>query len=347
MHLFDVGVKAWRIYTYHCDAPGQHPTISVIVCAHDEEENLQELLSCLLVQTYPLCEIIIVLDRCTDGSAEVVRSYASEKLKFITIDTCPQDTNPKKNALTIGIRHATSEWILLTDADCRPAKKWIAEMARGMTADKEVVIGISQYQKKKGLLNLLIQYETFTTALHFMSSAIMGKAYMGVGRNLAYRKSAFEGVDGFEKIKNILGGDDDLQVQRMVNTSNVGVVLTKESHVESIPKTDWKGYIRQKTRHFGVNKYYSLSAKKRESLRWSVHVAMWVLLGWSIVYNWILTLVILVLTFLIKAISINIVSDRLEKRFNLYWLPFVDVGYVVIFPLLSLRSFLVKRITWK
>jgi len=346
-HLFDVVRKAWRVYSHAPSVCAKQPMISVLVCAHNEATNLKELMPLLSAQHYPTYEVIVVLDRCTDESAEVIQSFLSKKIRVIAVPECPPDIQPKKNALTVGIAQATSEWVLLTDADCRPKATWIAEMANGMALDKEIVLGISPYQKRADILNMLIQYETFTTALYFVSQALNGKAYMGLGRNMAYRKATFERCGGFESFKVAIGGDDDLLVQQMASERNVSVIVTKEAHVDSVPKTDWRAYIRQKTRHFGVSTYYASAAKTHETLRWTIHGWMWLLFPFSLVMHWQLALVIFILTFLIKAISINIVADQLEKRFNLLWLPFVDVGYVVIFPLLSLRSFLVKRITWK
>ncbi|MEQ9231629.1 MAG: glycosyltransferase family 2 protein, partial [Cyclobacteriaceae bacterium] len=234
--------------------------------------------------------------------------------------------------------------ILLTDADCRPSKSWVSEMAKYM--NREIVIGLSPYQEYTGFLNQLIQFETFQTALHFVSSAADGKPYMALGRNLAYKKSLFENVGGFGKMAGITGGDDDLLIQKMISSDNFTMAFSPASRVDSIPKTTWSGYWKQKTRHFSVGKFYPPKVKRAESFRWFLHTGMWLAFFPTFIANPFLATLILTFTFVIKAISINIVADRLEKRFNHLWLPFVDLVYAVLMPVIGLRSLLVKNIKW-
>lgn len=346
-HCADLLLKAFSIRRYKVADNALEPTVSVIVCAHNEKENLTELMPLLSNQHYSNYEVIVVLDRCTDESIDAVKDFLSDQIKCIQIDEVPNDIHPKKHGISQGIELAKGEWILLTDADCRPNLNWINEMAKRMTTDKEVVLGLSPYIQQPGYLNLLIQYETFMTALHFVSATVRGKTYMALGRNVAYRKSTFIKAGGFGGNSGRTGGDDDLLIQRLASATNVTIQTSRDSRVDSIPHSNWSPYFRQKTRHFSVVKAYSGASKTAETLRWTFHVMFWVFFSLCLYVNWQLTVLIFVGSFLMKAISINIVADVLEKRFNHLWLPFVDLTYVVIFPLLSLRSLLVKRITWK
>ena len=345
VHWLDVFLKARRVVQWQNPTNIQFPSISLVICAHNEAKNLKDLIPLLKCQDYLHLEVILVLDRCTDESVQLTLNE-SHWMKVLSIKNISEAIHPKKYGITKAIDQSKGEWILLTDADCRPGPNWVSEMAKAMTSDKDVVIGISPYLRDTGLLNALIQYETFMTALQFVSAAIVGKAYMGLGRNLAYRKSAFLHSGGFAETASRTGGDDDLLVQRLSTPTNVGVMLSEQSKVDSIPKAKWSSYVRQKIRHFSVSPAYTKSSKMAESRRWIVHMMFWLLFPLSLFVNWQLTLLIFVGSFLMKAISINIVSDGLEKRFNHLWLPFVDLTYVVVLPLLSLRSLLVKRITW-
>lgn len=318
--------------------------MSVLVACHNELENLQSLLPILLGQQYAQFEVIIILDRCTDGSREFLNDFSDQKLRVISIEKSPSGVHPKKNAIQKGIEAASGEWILLTDADCRPSTNWVSEMAKHMT--NEIVIGISPYQKTTSFLNELIQYETFQTAVHFCSATANNRPYMALGRNLAYKKSLFEHVGGFGETKHVTGGDDDLVIQRMLKTNNFSLALEKNAPVDSIPETSWSSYFKQKTRHLSVGKHYPNWVKRRESFRWTIHTGMWLTFFVSLFQIPVTAVVILALTFILKAISINIVADRLEKRFNHLWLPFVDLIYAVLMPLIGLRSLLVKNIKW-
>jgi biofilm PGA synthesis N-glycosyltransferase PgaC len=346
-HCIDVYRKARRVAHWEIPTNGIFPKISVVVCAHNEADNLRELAPLLKNQDYPNLEVIVVLDRCTDGSSQVLKGFEGVQFSVLSLANTSAHFHPKKFGISQAIEWAQCEWALLTDADCRPGLQWVSEMANGMQPNKDVVIGLSPYKKEKGLLNVLIQYETFTTALHFVSAALNGKTYMGLGRNLAYRKSTFLEKQGFGPEANRMGGDDDLLVQQLATPTNVSLILTKDSFVDSIPESTWSSYIRQKTRHFSVSGAYNKASKRSETWRWSIHLLMWLLFPLSLFVNWQLTVVIFVGSFLMKAISINIVAGSLEKRFNHLWIPFVDLAYVVFLPLISLRSLLVKRITWK
>src|SRR5690606_33778770 len=121
----------------------------------------------------------------------------------------------KKYGLTLGIKAASHEWILLTDADCRPnSRRWIRSMSRYFDEDTQFVLGFSPYRATAGLLNLFIRFETMLTAIQYFSFGWLGNPYMGVGRNLAYRKSKFLEEKGFNNFLHVTGGDDDLFVNQ-------------------------------------------------------------------------------------------------------------------------------------
>ena len=166
--------------------------VSIIVCAHDEEHNLRELLPQLLTQEYDAFEVIIVNDRSNDGTYDFLleQTKIDSRVKMVNVDRLPVHVNGKNFALTLGIKAASHEWILLTDADCRPvSKQWIASMSSHFSDDSHFVLGFSPYQATTGFLNKFIRFESLVTAMQYFSFAWLGNPYMGVGRNLAYRKS--------------------------------------------------------------------------------------------------------------------------------------------------------------
>ncbi|MCC5931828.1 MAG: glycosyltransferase [Cyclobacteriaceae bacterium] len=241
------------------------PFVSVVIASHNASENLQKLIPSLLQQNYPWFEIIVVDDRSTDDTYDVFihESKQNEKLKFLSIENTPNHINEKKYALTLGIKAAKADIILLTDADCLPAHpNWILRMVQPFANDKVLFsLGYSPYRAKKSILNAFIRYETLITGLTYLGLALAGRPYMGVGRNMAYRKSFFLSKNGFGKFQSVLGGDDDLFVNQFANKNNTGIVMHPESLVYSEPKTSVKSYFIQKTRHMSAGRHYRLSDK--------------------------------------------------------------------------------------
>ena len=169
----------------------------------------------------------------------------------------------------MGIKTAKYEYILLSDADCIPkSKKWISYMSRNFS-NKEVILGLSVFKKSSGLLNQFIRFDEFNVNLQYLSYALNGLPYMGVGRNLAYKKKLFFNVKGFASHMQIASGDDDLFIQQIANKDNVSIQIHPESIIESIPKSTMSSWISQKKRHFSTSKKYKLKYK-------------FLLLAWSI-----------------------------------------------------------------
>ena len=155
----------------------------------------------------------------------------------------------KKFPLSMGIRSAKYEIVLLTDADCVPASEfWIQKMQDAYDHDTEIVLGYGAYHKKAGILNKLIRFETFHTALQYLSYALAGKPYMGVGRNLSYKKDVFLRNKGFSSINQIPSGDDDLFINQVARAENTKIVIDPEAHTLSEPKRSWSEWMTQKYR---------------------------------------------------------------------------------------------------
>ena len=134
----------------------------------------------------------------------------------------------KKLALTIGVKAAHYDYLLMTDADCRPeSRNWIREMMSGFICGGEqieVVLGYGAYFEKNTLLSSLINYDTLFIGLQYLGMAAAGYPYMGVGRNLAYKKDTFFKNHGFRGLLNERSGDDDLFVNKVTTRYNTAIV---------------------------------------------------------------------------------------------------------------------------
>lgn len=329
-----------------------YPPVSIIVCAHDEEENLKALIPLLLKQDYPDFEVVIVNDRSNDATFDWLlgETKREPRLRMVQVEETPSTMNAKKYALTLGIKAAKHEWLLLTDADCRPREQsWIKTMSQAFTPETIFVLGYSPYTKSEGMLNRFIRFETLLTGIQYMAFALMGNPYMGVGRNLAYRKSFFLNVKGFNTLLPITGGDDDLFVNRHSKADNTQVVIGSGAIVESAPQTTWKNFWNQKLRHLSVGKYYRF--KHRVLL--GVFAITW-MLYWFTIPLLLVTqteLVIIGVAFLLRqlivVLAVNKAADRLGYGFELAALPVLDFMYAFYYLVASLMALVSKKVRWK
>ncbi|GAB4229833.1 MAG: glycosyltransferase [Ekhidna sp.] len=322
------------------------PTISIIIAARNECRHLDELLPKLQQQQYPTFEIILVLDRCTDASHELVGKHANEKLKCITISQVPSGWDGKKYALDQGIKKASNEWLVFTDADCRPnSELWLSTLAKEMSGDTDIVLGVSPYKSENQWPGYYIQFEAFITYWLYTSLALLKVPYMCVGRNMAIRRLYFESLGGYQSIKSINGGDDDLFIQKATSGTRIKVALGKDALVTTFPKPSWRRYFRQKLRHFSVSQHYKTTHVLLLSVFHASHLLSIVFLGMT--YSTDYFLGVLLFYLFIKFVSYRFAANKIGAGFNYILLPLVDIGYAMLTPVLGIASKLVKDIKWK
>jgi cellulose synthase/poly-beta-1,6-N-acetylglucosamine synthase-like glycosyltransferase len=238
--------------------------VSIIICARNEAENLRNFLPAVLEQDYPEYEVIVVNDCSEDDSYDILGKYLIQypHLKISNVNKDPKFTHTKKFAQFIGIKAAKNEILLFTDADCQPeSDKWLEGMTSHFDDKITFVLGYGGYLIEKGLLNKYIRYDTLTIAMQYLGMALRGIPYMGVGRNLAYRRSAFFMNKGFGAHNHIASGDDDLLVNTLASANNICVEFRNSTHTRSIPLAGLKEWITQKKRHLTTATYYKLKDK--------------------------------------------------------------------------------------
>ncbi len=297
----------------------QHP-VSVIVCARDEDENLARHLPGLLVQEYPSTyEVIAVNDNSVDDSKYILQELKKtfkDRLHVVELTQEAKLISGKKYPLSIGIKEANHEVMLLTDADCVPASEhWIQKMQDAYHDEVEIVLGYGAYHKKPGVLNKLIRFETFHSAIQYLSFALAGIPYMGVGRNLSYKKGLFFRQKGFSSINHIPGGDDDLFVNKAANKKNVAVVIDKDATTLSIPRMTWSSWVKQKYRHYTTAKYYRPVHKFLLGLYTFSQFLFYPLLLASIIfYDWKLSLIVFGTRLIIQATVYFFSMKKLNEK---------------------------------
>lgn len=239
--------------------------ISIVVAARNEEKHIGKCIKALVNQSYPenLYEIIIVDDRSTDSTAEIVQKVNRQNhmLRLIQVKELPKNISPKKHALEIGIKAAKGEIILTTDADCVPAFDWIKTMVSYFEADVGLVAGFSPLEAKgrQSVISKLLILDSISLAALSASSFAWGKPLTVSGRNLAYRKKVFEEVDGFKKIRHHISGDDDLFLHQIAEETrwNFRYALDPSAIVKTLIPDNFKQFANQRIRHASKGRFYS------------------------------------------------------------------------------------------
>ena len=328
----------------------EQPPVSVIICAKDEADNLRKFLPFILIQEYPDFEVIVINDGSTDETelllTDLCKVYPNLRTTFVPVGA--RNISTKKLGLTLGIKAAKNDWLLFTDADCMPEDKfWIARMARNFNTETDFVLGYGAYLHRKGFVNRLITYDTLFIALQYMGMAVAHKPYMGVGRNLAYRKETFFDQKGFASTLQLSSGDDDLMVNKASTPTNTRIEIAPDSITWSEPNTTYRGWFFQKERHLSVSSFYNGLSKFRLSLEPLSRGLFYASLIASLVLGNMITQITTVFLFLIRFIVqlaiINGSAKHFGERKYFLTMPIFDI----FLPLVSLYVFTVGRVTSK
>jgi glycosyltransferase involved in cell wall biosynthesis len=322
-----------------------HP-VSVIICARDEAGNLVKNLPGALVQKYDTThEVIVVNDNSLDESKYILEEYhrTFKQLQLIELKQEARFIPGKKFPLSIGIKTAKHEIVLLTDADCVPASEfWIEKMQEGFDDGIEIILGYGPLHKKKGFFNKMVRWETFHTALQYLSYAQSGMAYMGVGRNLSYKKSVFFRHKGFSAHNHVPGGDDDLFINKATTKKNTAIVIDPDAFTLSEPATSWKQWIRQKKRHYTTSKYYKGIHKFLLGLyAFSLFLFYPLFIASLFIFDSRWTLGVFGLRFILQGIVIFKTTNKLNEKDLFPWFLFLDAW--MFFYYLFFASALFKK----
>jgi glycosyltransferase involved in cell wall biosynthesis len=316
------------------------PPVSVIICAHNEAKNLAQFLPYFLEQEYPTYEVIVVDDYSVDNSSKILLDFQKKYTNLRVISLQGQKSySGKKAALEAGIGSAAFDILLLSDADCYPASPyWIQRMQSKIRGIITLGLGFSPYEKRPGFLNAFIRFETIQAAIQYLSMAVVGFPYMGVGRNLVYKKSLFREANGFRDHYDLASGDDDLFVNATASKSNTTIILDPSAYVISIPKSSYRDFYYQKSRHLQTGKRYKplhqlllggLSLSHFSHYLFGIVLILlfpvywpWVLAGYS-------------LRIVTVLICIRPILRRMQQTDLLPWIPLLDVSFVLYYVFLT------------
>lgn len=327
--------------------------ISVLICAKNEAKNLSKNLPFFLKQDYQNFELVLINDCSQDNTLEVMEQFKKETeihVKIVDVATNEQFWGSKKYALTLGIKAASNEHLLFTDADCKPiSKNWITEMISHFNNQHQLILGYGAYKKiKKSFFNKLIRFETLLTAIQYFSYAKIGIPYMGVGRNLAYTKSLFFSVNGFANHMKIKSGDDDLFINQVATKQNTASCYLPNSFTESNPKTTLKKWIQQKRRHISTATFYKPIHKILLGIFYISQITFLILsvLLLSFLYNWQLVITLILIRLLIQYLVIGNAAKKLNEKDLILFIPFLELFLITIQMFIFIKNLISKPTHW-
>lgn len=327
------------------------PDVSVIICCRNESENLMKNLQTVLEQDYPLFEVIVVNHMSTDDSKYVLEAFKTEyeHLRIITINKDSHLTYGKKFPLSVGIKGAKNETLVLTDADCLPnSHLWLKKMIANYNEQNEMVIGYAPMNKEKGFLNFFIRMETVYIAVNYLSFALAKSAYMAVGRNLSYKKSLYNKV-GFKSHYSVISGDDDLLVQEVATRKNVAIEIDEDTWCYSDAKDSWKDWFLQKRRHFTASPKYRVIKKLllgSYNLSWLMTFLLFVILLPEIEFGgWVLLSFTSILG--IKWLVFFLSFRKLKASKLAIWFPLWELIYLILIPFVYFAGNNTRGKQWK
>lgn len=321
------------------DPPKSQRPVTILICAHNEADNLRKNLHRILNQSYRSFEVLVINHNSTDDSEEILISLSKnyKELNFINFTNKKKTQIGKKVALAFGIEKARHEVLLLTDADCAPKSRfWLAKMERLMSGPTEIGLGFGPYEKRPGFLNKIIRFETNLTATQYFSFALAGIPYMGVGRNMIYTKSLYRNAYKFKKHWDIASGDDDLFVNEVANSKNTAILLDRDTFTFSPPKSTWIEWYRQKSRHMTAGRRYQLHHQILLGLASMTHILHYVA-GIFLLFHGYLIIVLLAYVFRITLMLLIFrgIFRKLDDAILIYWLPLIDAAFILYYLVLS------------
>lgn len=343
-----------RIAYFKSPSPSDRPAlpVSVVVCTRDESRNLTLRLPTVLGQDYPApLEVIVVNDNSVDDTSYLLEDLQVRhpRLKPVDLKQEAMHIPGKKFPLAVGIKTARHDVVLLTDADCSPASPhWVQRMQSAYRDGTDIVLGYGGYERRQGLLNRLIRFETFHTALQYLSYASAGIPYMGVGRNLSYRRELFFRHKGFSSHNHIPGGDDDLFINMAATEHNTAVMLDPESFTISEPKTSFGEWRRQKLRHYSTGRHYKASHRALLGMYAASHLLLYPLLvACLFLADWRFAAGLFGLRFVVQGIIYRKAMVRLGEADLWPWFWLLDIWQWLYYLIFIRAPWMAPRPGWK
>jgi poly-beta-1,6-N-acetyl-D-glucosamine synthase len=326
--------------------------ISVVICARNQHSYLKTNLPFFLDQDYPDFEVVVVNWASDDDSAFLLARMSEQypNLKIVEIRENLNFFSGKKFPLSIGIKSAKNDMIVVTNPDCRPvSRNWLSLMRSGFSGTTEVLLGYGAYEKEPGLMNKLIRFDTARIAFRYLSCALAGIPYMGVGRNMAYLKSLFYKNKGFISHYRIASGDDDLFINEVAKGKNTRIIIHPDSVTVSEPPKLFRHWMTQKKRQLSTSRFYRSGHRFLLGL-YSISIFLFYLLFVVLIirnYNPVLLLPLFIVRLIAQLIIFYKCLAKLNEKDLIWFVPFFEISMIFVHSMAFVSNLFSKRNKWK
>jgi len=312
----------------------EKPPVSVILVAHNQYNDLNNNLKYFLDQDYPAFEVVVVSDNSDDDSNDLLRGCALEN-SHLSIVELKQNLNwfkGRKFPLSIGIKSAKHEILLLSDIRYRPSTNgWIGSMVEAYAPQTEIVLGYASFATPSKM-NLWYRFTAFYDGLFYLSMALSGVTFKGVGKNLSYLKSLFYREKGFSSHYVINSGDDELFVNKSATRSNVAVQTNPVSKTIRTKKISFFQWLTNERNKLAIRRHFKFGHKVAISLFNTSTFLFYFLLAFLLISGYFFEFVIgaFALRFISQMTIFGIAQKKLSEKRLLLLSPFFELLHVLI-----------------
>ncbi|MDR0790181.1 MAG: glycosyltransferase [Bacteroidales bacterium] len=328
------------------------PSVSIVIVTKDEQENLKQRLPIILEQQYPNFEVVVVNNASSDETEFMLKVlekiYAHLKVVNLYTET-PNKFQGKKYPLSLGIKSAKNDYILLTNANCVPNSYfWVLNMVKGLAPKKNIVLGCNLYERKKTLLNIFIQYDSLNQAINYEGMALLGNPYKATGDNLIISRKGFFDSGGFISLYNISSGDMELFVNHVAKRKNTSVVLNEEAYVKTEAPSSFSAWCNQKRRRLRTAHYYKFWDKFIVATPvWTTllfYASLVVLFLLNFPWQWIVAG--LIVKILVQILLFYKGSSVLMKNKLCIFAPLFEIFFLVFNTIIGINTLFSKKERW-
>ena len=331
--------------------PDRTLPLSIVVCARNESNSLQQLIPLLMDQDHDEFEVVVVNDRSEDDTWEMLQWMKPNqpRLRPVNIQADEKFSYGKKIALGVGIRSAKYAHVLLTDADCMPVgREWASTMCAGFRNGKKVVIAFSPYEKQSGFTNLIERFDGISKAMQYISFAQAGFPYMGVGRNLGYTQDMFLSAKGPRRHAALMSGDDDLFINEVARANNTSSVADGRSFMTTRATPDLTTWLRRKRRHYTTARFYRFGHQVLLTLLPFARFLLWATVAYLLITGHYLHALIGTGVEIFVFLPIRMLAMRRLGAGGIIWLTLpLEWLFLLLEPSLYISTLLIKPRRWK
>ncbi|MCR5820819.1 MAG: glycosyltransferase [Bacteroidaceae bacterium] len=212
--------------------------LTIVIPAHNQAEQLRKHLPAILNQDYEDFEVVVVVIASSDDTVALLEAM-EQRYKYLRHTSTPNSAHNislERLALTLGIRGAQHEWVVVTQANAEPiSKNWLYDIATTIRRHPkaELVLGFARYEKhSSNWFDLKIGfYRLWHAIANFDHVEACYPAVRGDGCNMAVRKSLFLSSSCFSETQNLSVGACELMANRLSNKYNTALCMDADAVV--------------------------------------------------------------------------------------------------------------------